>query len=335
MTSNAPRLVLVGPTASGKSALAMAIARRLQRSARTRPRDAGDRTARNNDGGGVEIVSVDSMQVYRGMDIGTAKPTTAERAEVPHHLIDLVEPTEDFSVARFQRAVGDALETIEGTGGRAILVGGTGLYVRAIVDDLDIPGQWPDVRAILDDELDTPTLWAQLLDLDPEAAGRMEPTNRRRVVRALEVTMGSGRRFSSFGPGLDAYDDTPRFFQVGLSVDREALATRVASRFHQMLAAGLVDEVRRLVHVHGQRLSRTACQALGYRELLHHLEGAISLDEAVAEAIRRTRRFAVRQERWFRRDPRIQWIDAPAVDGSNIDAVADRVLGDWEERCER
>ena len=309
-----PHLLLVGPTASGKSALAMAIARR-----------------RNE----VHIVSVDSMQVYRGMDIGTAKPTALERAEVRHHMIDLVEPTEEFSVATFQRGVRDALDGIERAGERAILVGGTGLYVRAIVDDLDIPGQWPDIRAVLDDELDTPTLWAQLLDVDPAAAGRMEPTNRRRVVRALEVTIGSGRPFSSFGPGLESYSDTPRFFQVGLSVDRDELATRIAIRFHQMLAAGLLDEVRALVETHGQDLSRTAWQALGYRELLHHLHGATSFAEAVAEAIRRTRRFAVRQERWFRRDPRITWIDAPTSDGSNIDAVADRVLGDWEERCER
>jgi tRNA dimethylallyltransferase len=327
-----PHLVLVGPTASGKSALAMAIARRLTGSVRVTPPHLGGSHAQNEE---VHIVSVDSMQVYRGMDIGTAKPTAAERAEVPHHMIDLVEPIEEFSVAAFQRGVHDALDAIESAGDRAILVGGTGLYVRAIVDDLDIPGQWPDVRAVLDDELDTPTLWAQLLDADPEAAGRMEPTNRRRVVRALEVTMGSGRPFSSFGPGLESYADTPRFFQVGLTVDREELATRIANRFHQMLAEGLVDEVRALVETHGQDLSRTAWQALGYRELLHHLEGVVSFDEAVVEAIRRTRRFAVRQERWFRRDPRITWIDAPAADGSNIDAVADRVLGDWEERCER
>ena len=302
-------LVIVGPTASGKSALALTIAAR-----------AGERC---------EIVSVDSMQVYRGMDIGTAKPTTAERAQVRHHLIDVVDPTEDFSVARFQAAVRSALADIECRGATAILVGGTGLYVRAIVDDLTIPGQWPAVRAELEIEADvhgTPALHARLATLDPDAAHRMEPTNRRRVIRALEVTIGSGRPFSSFGPGLEAYPPTPRFRQIGLHVDRDELTARIDKRFRQMMADGLLDETRALLATYGEHLSATARQALGYRELLAHLQHGVPLDDAVDEAIRRTRTFAVRQERWFRRDPRIEFHPA-----DKLDALVDQVLGDWEE----
>ena len=295
--------MIVGPTATGKSALALEIARR-----------AGD----------VEIVSADSMQVYRGMDIGTAKPSAQEQAEVLHHGIDLVDPGEDYSVARFQADVASALDDIESRGKRAVIVGGTGLYMRAIVDALDIPGQWPSVRSDLESEPDTEQLHLRLATLDPVAAGRMEPTNRRRVVRALEVTLGSGRPFSSFGPGLDAYPPTPRFHQVGLDQDRDVLTVRIRDRFHRMMEDGLLDEVRRLAD---RPLSRTARQALGYRELLGHVEDGVPLDAAVAEAIQRTRTFAVRQLRWFRRDPRIHWVDV------NIGATAEQVLGDWGERC--
>ena len=172
-------VALVGTTAVGKSALALAVARREP---------------------DVEIVSVDSMQVYRGMDIGTAKPTVAERAEVPHHLIDVADPWDDFTLAWFARTARDAVADIEARGRRALLVGGTGLYLRAVIDDLDIPGRYPEAREALEQDPDTLGLHRRLADLDPVAAGRMEPTNRRRVVRALEVTVGSGRPFSSFGP---------------------------------------------------------------------------------------------------------------------------------------
>lgn len=288
------------------------------------------------------------MQVYRGMDIGTAKPTPAEQAEVPHHLVDVVEPDHDHSVAEFQRACRRALAEIEARGRTAVVVGGTGLYVRAVVDDLEIPGQWPEVRAgleaELDGDLDLPggdpsdgaragstsselaALHRRLADLDPVAAARIEPGNRRRLVRALEVTIGSGRPFSSFGPGLEAYPPVPRFRQVGLQVDRAALAFRIEARFRSMLEAGFVREVEELRDRWGHRLSRTARQALGYRELLAALEGESSLDDAVAEAIRRTRTFAVRQERWFRRDPRIRWLDG---DATKTGALAEQVLGDW------
>jgi tRNA dimethylallyltransferase len=277
-------VAIVGPTASGKSAVAMAVARQL---------------------GDVELVSIDSMQVYRGMDIGTAKPTPAERAQVPHHLLDLVEPTHDFTVAEFRDAYAEALARIGRHGHRALLVGGTGLYHRVVIDDFDLPGQWPDVRAELEADSDTAALFERLRALDPAATTKMEPTNRRRIVRALEVTLGSGRAFSSFGPGVDDYPPT-EVVQIGLRWPREVITDRIARRVRQMIDDGLVDEVRALANV---GFSRTAAQALGYKEILDALDGLVSEDEAIATIITRTRQFAVRQERWFRRDPRVRWID--------------------------
>ena len=294
-------LVIVGATASGKSVLAMELARR-------RP--------------GVELVSMDSMALYRGMDVGTTAPTAEERAEVPHHLVDLVNPTEDFTVSEFQVAARRALDDMEGRGARAVLVGGTGLHVRAVVDDLEIPGRYDEVREVLDADDDTPGLHTRLAGLDPVAAGRMEPTNRRRVVRALEVTLGSGRPFSSFGPGLEAYPATP-FTQVGLRVDREVLDRRIADRYRHQLADGFLDEVRWLAALDGGP-SRSAAQALGYSELLAHLRGECTLADAIADAVAATRRFARRQERWFRRDPRIEWFDVGADPLKVLEAVLER-----------
>ena len=279
-------LVIVGPTASGKSDLAMGVARLI---------------------GGAEIVTLDSMQVYRGMDIGTATPTTAEQAEVPHHLIDLIEVSEEFAVAELQARARSVIGEIRDRGGVAVLVGGTGLYVRAVIDELQIPGRYPKVRGELEAESDTGALHRRLADLDPVAAGRMEPSNRRRIVRALEVTIGSGRPFSSYGPGLGHYRPTP-FVQVGLRWDRDRLDDRIAARYQRQLADGFLDEVRALSV---RPMSRTASQALGYGELLAHLRGEMTLDEALDLAVLRTRRFARRQDRWFRRDPRIRWLDAP------------------------
>lgn len=279
-------IAIVGATASGKSAIALEAARTL---------------------GDAEIVSVDSMQVYRGLDIGTAKPTQAERAEIRHHLLDLVEPEDDFSVADFQRAARAALDDIAGRGRRAIVVGGTGLYVRAVLDGLELPGQFPDARARVESELDVAVLHTQLAALDPAAAARTTSTNRRRIVRALEVTIGSGRPFSSFGPGLDQYPESS-IVQVGVDVPLDELDRRIEVRVQSMLEAGLLDEVRAL---RGRNLSRTAGFALGYREVLEHLDGERTLDDAMAETVRRTRRLARRQLRWFRRDPRIQWVAVP------------------------
>ena len=244
------------------------------------------------------------MQVYRGMDIGTAKPSPAERAEIPHHLIDVVEPTDDFTAADFKAAHDTALVGIGARGARALLVGGTGLYHRIVIDDFDLPGQWPEVRAELEAVDDTAALFGRLAALDPDAAEKMEPSNRRRIVRALEVTLGSGDPFSSFGPGVDVYPPSP-VVQIGLHWDRDVLRGRIETRVHRMIDDGLVDEVRGLA---AAGLSRTARQALGYKEILDHLEGRIGQDEAIDTIIVRTRQFAVRQERWFRRDPRVRWI---------------------------
>jgi tRNA dimethylallyltransferase len=282
-------VALVGVTASGKSEAALELARRR---------------------GDCEIVSVDSMCVYRGMDIGTSKPGPEARAAVPHHLLDLVDPEEDFTVTQFQSAARDALAGIAQRGRHALLVGGTGLYLRAVVDDLSIPGRYPDVAATLEAELDegraeTADLHARLAALDPVGAARMEPTNRRRVVRALEVTIGAERPFSDFGPGLDAYPATG-IAQVGLALPPEDVDRRIADRFAAMIEAGLVDEVRMLAG-RPAGLSRTARQALGYREILAHLEDGVPLPACLEEAVRRTRQFARRQASWFRRDPRVSW----------------------------
>lgn len=274
----------------------------------------------------VELVSVDSMQVYRGMDIGTAKPTGAQRRELPHHLLDLVDPAEDFTVAQFQAQAREALAGIEGRGHRALLVGGTGLYVRAVVDRLEPPGRYPAVLAELEREPDTGALHERLARLDPVAAARMLPGNRRRVLRALEVTLGSGRPFSAHGPGLAAYPSTP-FRMAGLWLPRAVVAGRIAERFDAMVAAGLVDEVRRLRSGGSATLSRTARQALGYREVLAHLEGGAPLEQCVDEAVRRTRAFARRQRVWWRRDPRLTWFGS----AGNPLAVAPALLEHWRE----
>jgi tRNA dimethylallyltransferase len=282
-------VALVGVTASGKSEAALALARRR---------------------GDCEIVSVDSMCVYRGMDIGTSKPGPEARAAVPHHLVDLVDPDEDFTLTQFQGAAREALAGIARRGHHALLVGGTGLYLRAVVDDLEIPGRYPEVAAALEAELDEgraepADLHARLVALDPVGAGRMEPGNRRRVVRALEVTLGSGRPFSTFGPGLEAYPESGTA-QVGLSRPPDEIDARIAARFAHMVQSGLVEEVRALA-ARPAGLSRTARQALGYREILAHVEDGAPLADCLEEARRHTRQFARRQASWFRRDPRVSW----------------------------
>lgn len=296
-------LVVVGPTASGKSALAVALAQQTP---------------------GTEIVSADAMAVYRGMDIGTAKPVITEQGGITHHLIDVADPGEEYTVARFQSDVHHAVTSIAGRGGTPIVVGGTGLYVRAVVDNFDLPGRYPEVRTALERESSTEVLYERLDELDPAAATKMEPTNRRRIMRALEVTIGSGRPFSSYGPGVDHYPASS-FLQVGLEIDRDDLDRRIAARYEDQMAAGFLDEVADLAR---RPLSRTAAQALGYRELLDHLAGACTLDEALEVARRRTRRFARRQQRWFRRDPRIVWFPAAEAD------LVDRVAAWWSAQRE-
>lgn len=266
-----------------------------------------------------EIVSVDAMCVYRGMDIGTAKPTAADRNDVRHHLVDVVDPSEDYSLPLFQADCAAAVNDIETRGKRALLVGGTGLYVRAAVDGLDVPPRFPDVVAELETEPDTAALHARLVAADPHAATKMEPNNRRRVVRALEVCIGSGRPFSSYGPGLDAYGPTP-FRLVGVWPSRTGLTQRLESRFAAMMEAGFLDEVRTLA---ARDVSRTARQALGYRQLFEHVESGRPLADCVEEAVRATVQFARRQRVWFRRDPRVAWLDG----GCDLRALAGRQ--DW------
>ncbi|MEM7338915.1 MAG: tRNA (adenosine(37)-N6)-dimethylallyltransferase MiaA [Actinomycetota bacterium] len=296
-------LVIVGPTASGKSALAVALAHRCP---------------------GAEIVSADAMAVYRGMDIGTAKPPVAERGGIPHHLIDVADPSEEYTVARFQTEVNEVVAGMVERGAMPIVVGGTGLYVRAVVDNFTVPGRYPEIRAVVEAEPDTARLWTHLDALDPTAAAKILPSNRRRLVRALEVTLGAQRPFSSFGPGVDAYPPSS-FRQVGLRIDRAELDRRIDERYDRQLEAGLVAEVARLAR---GELSRTAAQALGYKELLAHVSGECTESEAMAIARTRTKRFARRQERWFRRDPRISWFDS--VRSDPVDLV-DEVEAWWRE----
>jgi len=290
-------VVILGPTASGKSDVAMAAAQEVS---------------------GTEIVAVDAMQVYRGMDIGTAKPTSEDRAAVTHHGLDLVAPTAEMSVTEFRRASDAAIAMIDSDPrARALLVAGTGLYLTAILDRLELPGTWPDVKMELEADADTAAHFTRLEQLDPGAAAKIDPANRRRIVRALEVTIGSGRPFSSFGPGVSAFPPTDAV-QIGIRWPRAALTERIEQRVHVMMARGLLDEVALLAT---EGLSPTARQALGYKELLDHLEGQASLDDAVTAIAVRTRQFAVRQERWFRRDPRIRWMDIDPDAADPLDAV--------------
>ncbi|MEV4802270.1 tRNA (adenosine(37)-N6)-dimethylallyltransferase MiaA [Nonomuraea sp. NPDC049421] len=281
-----PVIAVVGPTAAGKSDLAVDLALRL----------------------GGECVNADSMQLYRGMDIGTAKLTPAERRGVPHHLLDIWDVTVTASVAEYQklaRAVFDAVEV-------PVLVGGSGLYVRAAIDDLEFPGTEPEIRARLEAELaerGPAPLYERLREQDPAAAAAILPTNGRRIVRALEVIELSGRPFSATMPSYDAVYPS---VQIGIEVPRPVLDERIELRVERMWAAGLVDEVRTLL---GQGLAegRTASRALGYAQVVKFLEGEWSEERAKAETVRLTRRFARRQESWFRRDPRVRWLayDAP------------------------
>jgi len=283
-------LALVGSTASGKSACAHEFAK-----------------AR----GDVEILSVDSMTVYRGMDIGTAKPTTAERDEVRYHLLDLVEPSATFTVSEFQAAARRALDEIASRGNTALMVGGTGLYGRAVIDNFTMPSEYPEIRRELEAraEAQTPELYRELEAFDPVAASRIEPQNARRIVRALEVIHGSGQLFSSFGPGLQRYFDSD-IAQVGLAPELTDVDAAIERRYRQWIADGLVDEVRRLRASPGG-LSRTAAQAVGYKELFSYLDGESDLESAIAAATLATRQLVRRQRAWFRRDPRIQWFTAP------------------------
>tara|TARA_B100001996_G_scaffold4858_1_gene4083 strand:+ start:42 stop:971 length:930 start_codon:yes stop_codon:yes gene_type:complete len=283
---NPPLLALVGTTASGKSTVAMELAKNV--------RD-------------VEIISVDSMQIYRGMDIGTAKPTKEELELVPHHMIDLVDPDKEYGVSEYQKEAQEVLTDIKKRNSIPILVGGTGLYLRTIIDGLTIPGQYPETRKEIETELETKKLYEKLSQLDPVAASRIEENNRRRILRALEVTVGSGKKFSSYGPGLAKYPKT-EFRIFGLKWDRDNIDQRIIARYEWQMSNGFLDEVKQLFNS-SIEISRTASQALGYSQFFEYLRGELSFEEAFEKAIADTKKFARKQERWFRRDPRIFWIE--------------------------
>jgi tRNA dimethylallyltransferase len=278
--------------------------------------------------GDVEIVSIDSMQVYRGMDIGTAKPSPAERERVSHHMIDVADPSESYSVARFQAEARDAIATVERRGRRALLVGGTGLYLRAVIDDLCFPGEDPELRELIDarypGEEGLARAYADLTQWDALAASRIEPGNRRRIIRAIEVIQATGRPFSSFGTGLSGpLDPVVPVRIAGLHVDRPVTGARIDARVRAMADTGLVDEVRGLA---AAPWSRTARQAIGYKEILEYLRGTIdTLDLALMAVMTRTRRFARRQEAWFRRDRRVAWFG----DGTKTPPDPEAVMAWW------
>jgi tRNA dimethylallyltransferase len=279
-------VVVLGPTASGKSDVAMAAATSVPN---------------------VHIIAADAMQVYRRMDIGTAKPTEEDQRRVVHYGVDVAEPSERYSVARFAEDVAAARKKISKADASELIVGGTGLYVTALVDGLSMPGDYPKIRAQLEANRDTKALYEQLSELDPEAVKKIDPNNRRRMIRALEVCLGSGKTFSSFGEGIGAYPPVDTV-QIGIKWKREALRERIALRVHKMVEAGLVDEVRGVLN-EPKGISDTARQALGYKEIIEHIERRWTLEEAIDATILRTQQFAVRQERWYRRDPRIQWVE--------------------------
>jgi len=295
-----PRVIaVVGPTAAGKSDLGVFLAQKL----------------------GGEVVNADSMQLYRGMDIGTAKLTPEERGGVPHHLLDIWDVTETASVAEYQRLARQRIDALLAEGRWPILVGGSGLYVRGAVDNLEFPGTDPEVRARLEEELarhGSGVLHARLAAADPEAAQAILPSNGRRIVRALEVIEITGRPFTATLPGHNSFYDT---VQIGVDVSRPELDERIARRVDRMWEAGLVDEVRAL-EAQGLREGRTASRALGYQQVLAALAGECTLEEARAETVRATKRFARRQDSWFRRDRRVHWLSGAAADRSELPRLA-------------
>ncbi|GHC81550.1 tRNA (adenosine(37)-N6)-dimethylallyltransferase MiaA [Streptomyces flavofungini] len=296
----APRVIaVVGPTAAGKSDLGVHLAQRL----------------------GGEVVNADSMQLYRGMDIGTAKLTPAERDGVPHHLLDVWDVTEAASVAEYQKLARAEIDRLLAEGRWPILVGGSGLYVRGAIDHMEFPGTDPAVRARLEEELEQHgpgVLHARLAAADPDAARAILPGNGRRIVRALEVIEITGKPFTANLPSHESVYDT---VQIGVDVARPELDERIATRVDRMWEAGLVDEVRTL-EAQGLREGLTASRALGYQQLLGALAGECTEDEARAETVRATKRFARRQDSWFRRDPRVHWLSGAVADRGELPGSA-------------
>jgi tRNA dimethylallyltransferase len=303
-----PVIAVVGPTAAGKSELSLTLARTL----------------------GGEVVNADSMQLYQGMDIGTAKLTVAERAGIPHHVLDIWSVTQTASVSEYQRLAREAIDDIRSRGRTPVLVGGSGLYIRAATDNLRFPGTDPDLRASLEAELSqvgAAALHARLAQLDPAAAAAILPGNGRRIVRALEVIELSGHPFTATLPD---YQSVYPVVQIGVAMPRPELDQRIADRVGRMWQLGLVDEVRRL-DLLGLREGRTASRALGYSQVLKYLAGECTEEAAAAQTILATRRFVRRQESWFRRDPRVRWLSA----GSDLAGRALTVIADGADSNHR
>ncbi|MEV7611364.1 tRNA (adenosine(37)-N6)-dimethylallyltransferase MiaA [Streptomyces sp. NPDC089799] len=306
MSSAAPTprvIAVVGPTAAGKSDLGVALARHL----------------------GGEVVNADSMQLYRGMDIGTAKLTMEERGGIPHRLLDIWDVTETASVAEYQRLARAEIDRLLAEGRTPVLVGGSGLYVRGALDVMEFPGTDPEVRARLEEEaaLRGPgALHARLAALDPGAAAAILPSNGRRIVRALEVIEITGKPFTANLPGHESVYDC---VQIGVDVARPELDERITVRVDRMWEAGLVDEVRTL-EAAGLREGVTASRALGYQQVLAALAGECTEEEARAETVRATKRFARRQDSWFRRDPRVHWLSGAAADRPELFGLAQSLV---------
>ncbi len=284
---SAPLMIICGPTATGKSDLALEVAEEL-------------------DG---EIINADSMQLYQGMDIGTAKLSVAERRGIPHHLLDILTVDQDASVAQYQELARKAIDEIRSRGKAAIIVGGTGLYIKSIIDEMNFPETDPDLRKKLEDEaelLGTVAMYSKLRLLDPEAANSIEPANTRRIIRALEVIEVTGKPYSANLPS-DTSLRYPDAYHFGLSMERARLSPRIEARVHRMFEGGLVAEVEQLIE-EGLLKGVTAQRAIGYAQTIAYKNGEISLDEAIAETIVATRQYVRRQETWFKRDLRIQWI---------------------------
>jgi tRNA dimethylallyltransferase len=297
----APLIIICGPTATGKSDLAIEVAKKF-------------------DG---EIINADSMQLYRGMDIGTAKLTIAERESIPHHLLDVLDVSQDASVAQYQSLARTAIDDIRGRGKTAIVVGGTGLYIKSIIDEMNFPETDPAIRKKLEEEaeaLGVAELYARLRVLDPEAAAAIEPANARRIIRALEVIEATGEPYSANLPS-DVSLRYPEALHFGLAMERFHLAPRIEKRVHRMWDQGLVAEVEGLVS-QGLLLGKTAQRAIGYSQVISALAGEITDAQAIEETIVATRQYVRRQETWFKRDQRIQWI---GEDVSRLPFIEERI----------
>lgn len=297
-----PLIAILGPTAVGKSALAIQLAQEFSG----------------------EIVSADSRTIYRGMDIGTAKPTRDEQRSVPHHLIDVVEPDETFTLADYQQRAYATIDAIHARGKIPLLVGGAGLYVRAVLEGLSIPRVEPNParRAELERE-DAAMLYARLQELDPRAANRIDPRNKRRVIRALEVCESAGKPISELQTRVAP---NYRTLRIGLTMPRAQLYDRINTRVDAMIANGLIDEVRGLI-ARGYSIALPSMSGLGYRQIVAYLNGATSMDEAVRVLKRDTRRFVHHQYTWFRLDdPRIRWFDVSTDASEQIRATAREFL---------